>query len=134
MFEAVAESHDLLLVGSRIDGGFGADDPDGLGTIDRFADPFHHRVDHVHHHRPFPHMGFHLFEGIGGGRVAGNHDHLAILLKQKVSNPQGVSHNGLLGLIPVWQVGRIAEIDQLFGRQQCMQGMGHGQSAHPRIK
>ena len=121
--------HYSIAVAVRFDGGAGADHPyllqiGGTGHI------INHRIDHIQHNGPVAHVLFYLPISIGRGGVTGDQDDLTTLFQQEIGDAGGVSDDGLLRFVAIWQVGGVAVVEQLLSGENGADRMCDRESAH----
>ncbi len=126
------ERSKLAFVHARLHGGLGGDDAHFPVALAGYF--FYERIDYVDEEGlSFEEVYQHVV-CCGGGRVAGHHDHLALLFEQEFGDAQAVVADGVGRFVAVGQVGGIAEIDDFLFRQKLNDGIGDSKSANARVK
>ena len=79
-------------------------------------------------------MLFQFRQSQGRSGVARHHDDFCVLLNEYVGNLEAVALNGAGTFSAVWDARRVAEVKNLFVRQQIAQRLDNGQAANSGIK
>ena len=124
---------DFFLIHVGIHRLLSADEAHATARI-RPAQVRHNGVNHVQHPRFAAHVLAHQLVGGGRGRVAGNHNQLAVLAQQQVADFDGIGLNGGRAFVAVGQMGRIAEVHDALVGQPPGHGPRHREAANAGVE
>lgn len=122
---------DGVFVGAAGDRGSGADNADDLifcggdrGFGSRKNDTLDRNLEKL----------FHARDAQGGGGVAGDDDHLGALGEEEFANFHAVTLDSLAAFATVGNAGRIADVEDIFRRQEPPEAGGDGEAPDAGIK